>query len=159
MSTAADACGWGISLRGSHRINGVSALHTELMRQTVSVSSTSFMQTASSTRRTHHFSPLAHAGQSRFDRALARGLRAAVLDDQTTIVRLADHADDASLQERFGAVKRANKVALGVSYERMGLRVDQMRCSTCRSSASMNTNANCSTFWKRSRSMRRCART
>jgi hypothetical protein len=36
-----------------------------------------------------------------------------VLDDQTAIVRLADHADDASLQERFGTVKRANKVALG----------------------------------------------
>jgi hypothetical protein len=29
---------------------------------------------------------------------------AAVLDDQTAIVRLADHADDASLQERFGTV-------------------------------------------------------
>ena len=48
-----------------------------------------------------------------------------MLDDQTAIVRLADHADDASLQERFGTVKRANKVALGrLIYERIGLRVD-----------------------------------
>jgi glycogen phosphorylase len=47
------------------------------------------------------------------------------LDDQTTIVRLANHADDASLQERFRAVKRANKVALvRLIYERTGLCVD-----------------------------------
>ena len=41
------------------------------------------------------------------------------------MVRLANHANDASLQERFGAVKRANKVALArLIYERMELRVD-----------------------------------
>src|SRR5271166_7071738 len=50
---------------------------------------------------------------------------AAVLDDQATLARLAGHADDASLQQRCGAIKRANKVALGrLIYERMGLRVD-----------------------------------
>jgi starch phosphorylase len=111
---------------GSHRINGVSALHTELMRRTVF-------------RQLHELYPdrivnktngitfrrwlmQANPGLTKLLREVCGD---AVLDDQTTIVRLADHADDASLQERFGAVKRANKLALGrLIYERMGLRVD-----------------------------------
>jgi starch phosphorylase len=41
------------------------------------------------------------------------------------MVRLAEYASDAVLQERFGAVKRANKVALAhLIYERMGVLVD-----------------------------------
>src|ERR1700719_1051041 len=40
------------------------------------------------------------------------------------MVRLAEFASDASLQERFGAVKRANKVALAhLIYQRMGVLV------------------------------------
>jgi glycogen phosphorylase len=111
---------------GSHRINGVSALHTELMRQTVF-------------RQLHELYPdrivnktnginfrrwlmQANPGLSKLLREVCG---AAVLDDQTMMVRLADHADDASLQERFGAVKRANKVALArLIYERMELLID-----------------------------------
>jgi starch phosphorylase len=49
----------------------------------------------------------------------------AVLDDQSKLVRLAEHAHDASLQERFRTVKRANKVVLGhLIHQTMGLRVD-----------------------------------
>ena len=111
---------------GSHRINGVSALHTHLMRQTVF-------------RQLHELYPdrivnktngitfrrwLMQANPA-LSNLLCEVCGAAVLDDQTTMVRLADHASDGSLQQRFGAIKRANKVALGrLIYERMGLLVD-----------------------------------
>jgi starch phosphorylase len=111
---------------GSHRINGVSALHTDLMRQTVF-------------RTLHDLYPdrivnktngitfrrwlmQANPGLSEL---LCEVCGAAVLDDQSAVVRLADHANDASLQERFRIIKHANKVALTrLIYDRMGLLVD-----------------------------------
>ena len=111
---------------GSHRINGVSALHTELMRQTVF-------------RQLHEVHPdrivnktngitfrrwLKQANPGLF-KLLCEICGATVLDDQTTMVQLADYANDGPLQDRFAAVKRANKVALArLIYERMGVLVD-----------------------------------
>ena len=111
---------------GSHRVNGVSALHTNLMRQTVFhqlhqlYADRIVNKTNGITFR--RWLMQANPGLSKL---LCEVCGAAVLDDQTTMVRLANHANDASLQERFGAVKRANKVALArLIYERMELRVD-----------------------------------
>ena len=148
---------------GSHRVNGVSALHTELMRtRPCSATCTALSRTASSTR------PMASrfaAGCIRPIRGLTRLLceacGAAVLDDPDGIGRLADHADDAALQERLAAVKRANKVALA-RVDRRAPRAaasTRARCSMCRSSASMNISASCSTYWTRSRYTRRSAPT
>jgi glycogen phosphorylase len=111
---------------GSHRSNGVSALHTELMRQTV------FRQLhalypdriVNKTNGVNFRRWLMQANPG-LTKLLCEVCGAAVLDDQRTIVRLADHADDASLQERFSTVKRANKVALmRLIYEQTGIRVD-----------------------------------
>ena len=111
---------------GSHRVNGVSALHTELMRR-------------STFRQLHELYPDRIVNKTNgitFRRWLMQAnppltqlLREvcgdAVLDDQNKLRRLADHADDVSLQERFRAVKRANKLALGhLIHKRMGVRVD-----------------------------------
>jgi starch phosphorylase len=111
---------------GSHRVNGVSPLHTELMRNTVF-------------RHLHELYPdriLNKTNGISFRRWLMQAnpalcellcevCGAAVLDEQTAIARLADHADDASLHERFGAIKRANKAALArLIHDRMGLLVD-----------------------------------
>ena len=111
---------------GSHRINGVSALHTETMRATVF-------------RQLHELYPdriINKTNGITFRRWLMQanpGLckllcevcGAAVLDDQSIMVRLADYANEASLQERFGLVKRTNKIALArLIYDRMGLLVD-----------------------------------
>ena len=111
---------------GSHRVNGVSVLHTNLMRQTVFhqlhqlYADRIVNKTNGITFR--RWLMQANPGLSKL---LCEVCGAAVLDDQTTMVRLANHANDASLQERFGAVKRANKVALArLIYERMELRVD-----------------------------------
>src|ERR1700738_3510891 len=111
---------------GSHRINGVSALHTELMRQTTfrQLHELYADRIVNKTNGITFRRWLMQANPG-LTKLLVEVCGAAVLDDQTAIVRLADHADDASLQERFGTVKRANKVALGrLIYERIGLRVD-----------------------------------
>ena len=111
---------------GSHRTNGVSALHTELMRQTVF----------------HHLHDLypdrivnktngitfrrwLMQANPRLSELLCEVCGGQVLDDQAALARLTEHAGDAALQERFGTVKRANKVALArLIYERMELVVD-----------------------------------
>jgi starch phosphorylase len=111
---------------GSHRVNGVSALHTRLMRQTT------FRQLhelygdriVNKTNGITFRRWLMQANPS-LTGLLREVCGDAVLDDQPAIARLADHADDAPLQDRFAAVKRANKVALGhLIHERMGFHVD-----------------------------------
>jgi len=111
---------------GSHRTNGVSVLHTELMRKTVF-------------RNLHELYPdriINKTNGITFRRWLMQanpGLTAVlrevcgdiVLDQSPALARLADHADDAALQTRLAAVKRANKVALArLINERMGVLVD-----------------------------------
>jgi len=111
---------------GSHRINGVSALHTELMRQTTfrQLHELYADRIVNKTNGITFRRWLMQANPG-LTKLLCEVCGAAVLDDQTTMVRLADHANDASLQERFRAVKRANKVALSrLIYERLELRID-----------------------------------
>jgi starch phosphorylase len=48
-----------------------------------------------------------------------------VLDDPSTLGRLAEQADDGALQEQIAAVKRANKLAIArIVRERLGLHID-----------------------------------
>jgi starch phosphorylase len=111
---------------GSHRINGVSALHTELMRQTV-FSELHKLYPDRIVNKTNGITfrrwlMQANPGLSKL---LCEVCGTAVLDDQTTMVRLSEHAADASLQERFRAIKHANKIALTrLIYERMEVRID-----------------------------------
>ena len=107
-------------------MNGVSALHTELMRKTVF-------------RDLHALYPDRIVNKTNgitFRRwlmqanpALVKVLREvcgdAVLDDPSLISRLAEAAGDAALQERVAAAKRANKVAFArLVGDRIGLRLD-----------------------------------
>ena len=111
---------------GSHRINGVSALHTELMRQTTfrQLHELYADRIVSKTNGISFRRWLIQANPA-LSKLLCEVCGASVLDNQTAMVRLADHANDASLQGRLRAVKRANKVALGrLIYERLGLRID-----------------------------------
>ena len=111
---------------GSHRTNGVSALHTELMRKTVF-------------RELHAIYPDRIVNKTNgitFRRWLVQAnpdltlvLRElcgdAILDDSTQMSRLADYAEDQGAQQRIRAAKRANKVALArLIIERLDLRVD-----------------------------------
>src|SRR5215475_7479491 len=111
---------------GSHCINGVSALHTNLMRKTV-FRDLHAMYPDRIVNKTNGITFRRWLLQANPD--LTRILREvcgdAVLDDPTQMVGLADHAEDRGVQERIRAGKRANKVALArLIVERLDLSVD-----------------------------------
>jgi glycogen phosphorylase len=111
---------------GSHRVNGVSELHTGLMRKTVF-------------RDLHAIYPNRIVNKTNgvtFRRWLLQAnptlvnvLRDvcgdAVADDPSLIVKLADATGDPAVQERVAAAKRANKIALArLIGDRIGVRID-----------------------------------
>jgi starch phosphorylase len=111
---------------GSHRVNGVSALHTGLMRETVF-------------RDLHALYPDRIVNKTNgvtFRRWLLQANPAlvkvlcdvcgdAVPDDPSLIARLAEKANDYAVQERIAAAKRANKVAFSrLVADRVGLRLN-----------------------------------
>jgi glycogen phosphorylase len=111
---------------GSHRINGVSALHTDLMRKTV-FRDLHAMYPDRIINKTNGITFRRWLLQTNPD--LTRILRElcgdAVLDDPSQMVRLADHAEDREIQQRVKAAKRTNKVGLArLIVERLDLSVD-----------------------------------
>jgi starch phosphorylase len=111
---------------GSHSINGVSALHTELMKETVFADLHRLYpdrinnKTNGITQRRWLFQ--SNAGLTGLVRE-AIGDR--FLDDIEQLQELDAFADDAAFREKFAAVKRANKEKLaGIVAERLGVRVD-----------------------------------
>src|SRR2546425_3837882 len=111
---------------GSHKVNGVSALHTDLLRKTV-FHDLNALYPDRIVNKTNGISFRrwlieANPGLSKVLRAACGD---AVLDEPKNIVRLAEGAEDSSLQELVGAAKRANKIALArLIGERLGLHVD-----------------------------------
>lgn len=111
---------------GSHRINGVSALHTDLMRKTV-FRDLHAMYPDRIVNKTNGITFRRWLLQANPDltRVVCEVCSDAVLDDFTQMIHLADRADDPGIQERVRAAKRANKIALArLIGERLGLRVD-----------------------------------
>jgi len=111
---------------GSHRTNGVSALHTELMRKTV-FGELHAIYPDRIVNKTNGITFRRWLLQANPDLTLVlRDLCGdAVLDDPTQMSRLADYAEDQGAQQRIRAAKRANKVALArLIIERLDLRVD-----------------------------------
>ncbi len=111
---------------GSHRTNGVSALHTELMRKTV-FRELHAIYPDRIVNKTNGITFRRWLLQANPDLTLVlRDLCGdAVLDDPTQMSRLADYAEDQGAQQRIRAAKRANKVALArLIIERLDLRVD-----------------------------------
>jgi starch phosphorylase len=117
--------GW-LSFIGSHKVNGVSALHTELMRQTV-------------------FSPLHRLYPDRIvnktngvtfrrwlmeanpglTRLLVDTVGERVLDEPEALEAFAAYADDAAVQERMAGIRRNHKAGLArLIGERLHIRVD-----------------------------------
>jgi starch phosphorylase len=111
---------------GSHCINGVSALHTSLMRKTVfrDLNAVYPDRIVNKTNGITFRRWLLQANPN-LTSILREMCGDAVLDDPTQMVRLADHAEERGLQERVRAAKRANKVALArLIVERLDLYVD-----------------------------------
>ena len=111
---------------GSHKVNGVSALHTALMRQTVFAPLAKLFPDRI-VNKTNGITPRRWLFQA--NPGLTALIRATIgerfLDDLSALSELAPHAEDRGFQEAFAAVKRANKQRLAaLIVERTGIRVD-----------------------------------
>lgn len=111
---------------GSHSINGVSALHTDLMKETVFADLHSLYPDRINNK-TNGITPRRWLMQC--NPGLTSLLREAIgddfLDDAEKLTALDRFADDAGFREKFAEVKRLNKVRLAHTVaQRMGIRVD-----------------------------------
>ena len=115
-----------LAFAGSHSVNGVAALHTDLMKQTVFADLHRLYPTRINNK-TNGITPRRWLQEC--NPALTALIRESIgdrfLDDATALSDLVPFADDAGFRERFAAVKRANKVALAEHLRaEMGLRLD-----------------------------------
>ena len=111
---------------GSHSINGVSALHTELMKETV-FADLHGLYPDRINNKTNGITPRRWLMQC--NPGLTSLLRETIgddfLDDAEKLAALDRFADDAAFREKFAEVKRLNKVRLANTVaQRMGIRVD-----------------------------------
>ena len=111
---------------GSHKINGVSALHTDLMRKTVFHSLNS-VYPGRITNKTNGITFRRWLIECNPDLAdiIRSTLGERALDDYHALKALAAYADDSSLQERVAQARRKRKGALArVITDQLNLRVD-----------------------------------
>jgi starch phosphorylase len=111
---------------GSHAINGVSAMHTELMKDTVFRDLNALYPGRISNKTNgitfRRWLMQANPGLTRLAREACGD---AVLDDPEHLRLLERHADDSEFLRRLTAVKRHNKAALGrLIAARLGIAVD-----------------------------------
>ena len=111
---------------GSHRINGVSAMHSDLMKETV-FHDLNHLYPARITNKTNGitFRRWLMLANPRLTALLRETCGEAVLDDFSLFERLEDHASDNAFQQRFRDVKHHNKLALArLIGERLNIKVD-----------------------------------
>ena len=111
---------------GSHSINGVSALHTDLMKVTV-FADLHKLYPDRINNKTNGITPRRWLQQC--NPGLTGLIREAIgdefLDDAEKLTPLDKFASDPTFQQKFAAVKRANKVALSnLVASRMGVKLD-----------------------------------
>ncbi len=115
-----------LAFAGSHSVNGVAALHTELMKQTV-FADFHRLYPDRINNKTNGITPRRWLQEC--NHGLTALIRDAIgpgfLDDTDRLGDLLPLAGDAGFTERFAAVKRSNKVALAQHLrEGIGLRID-----------------------------------
>jgi starch phosphorylase len=115
-----------LAFLGSRRVNGVSALHTGLLRRTVfrDLGSLYPDRIVNKTNGITFRRWLFQANPA-LTALVVDAIGPGVLDDPTGLVALEALAGDAAFRERYAAVRRDNKVALArLIAERLGLGVD-----------------------------------
>jgi starch phosphorylase len=115
-----------LAFTGAHSVNGVAALHTELMKSTV-FSNLHALYPDRINNKTNGVTPRRWLQQC--NPGLVSVLKDAIgdgfLDDAEKLVELNALAEDASLGERIAEVKRSNKVALAAHLKTLtGIRLD-----------------------------------
>ncbi len=115
-----------LAFAGSHSVNGVAALHTDLMKKTVFADLHRLFPDRINNK-TNGITPRRWLQECNpgLTELIAGAIGETFRDDAQALTALAPYADDAAFRERFAAVKRSNKVALS-NYlkESMGLRTD-----------------------------------
>jgi starch phosphorylase len=111
---------------GSHSINGVSALHTELMKETVFADLHRLYPTRINNK-TNGITPrrwLMQCNPGLFS-LVREAIGDTFMDDTEALTALEAFAENADFQAKFAAVKRDNKVRLSnLVRQRMGVRLD-----------------------------------
>ncbi len=115
-----------LAFLGSHRVNGVSALHTGLMRETVFRDLHGlFPDRIVNVTNGIAFRRWLHEANPRLTRLLAEAAGPEVLDRENALLRLRPLAGDKGFQQRFAAARHVNKLALADLIRReLELRVD-----------------------------------
>ncbi len=115
-----------LAFLGSHAINGVSALHTQLIRRSI-FQQMALVYPGRIQNKTNGitFRRWLHRANPALTRLLVETLGDRVLLDNDALSDLAAHAGDSALQAKFAAQRLASKTALArVIQERVGLTVD-----------------------------------
>lgn len=115
-----------LAFAGSHSVNGVAALHTDLMKQTVFADLHRLFPDRINNK-TNGITPRRwlHECNPGLTALIRDAIGTDFMDDAGALAALAPHADDAAFRERFAEVKRANKIALATHLkELMGIRLD-----------------------------------
>ncbi|MBF9194936.1 glycogen/starch/alpha-glucan phosphorylase [Microvirga sp. BT290] len=111
---------------GAHKVNGVSALHTGLMRQTV-FRDLNALYPDRIVNKTNGitFRRWLHQANPQLTHLLTRELGEAVLDDPGALIKLERLADDSAFQDCFRNQRHASKVNLAkIVAERTGVQID-----------------------------------
>lgn len=111
---------------GAHSVNGVSALHTELMKKTV-FAELHKMYPERINNKTNGVTPRRWLLQCNpgLTKLIGDRIGGGFQDDVEQLIKLDAHAEDVGFQEQFAAVKLANKEILAhVIRERLGVVVD-----------------------------------
>jgi len=115
-----------LAFAGSHRINGVSAMHSDLMKETV-FHDLNHLYPSRITNKTNGitFRRWLMLANPKLTSLLRETCGESVLDDFSLLASLEDHAGDNAFQQRFRDVKHHNKLALArVIFERLNIKVD-----------------------------------
>src|SRR5690606_8757779 len=116
-----------LAFLGSHSVNGVSALHTELMRKTVfSQLHSLYPQRINSKTNGITFRRWLFQANPRLTALLVEQLGEELLDrPDELLVNLRAHADDSALRKRFAEQRQLAKLSLcSLVQERLGLQLD-----------------------------------
>lgn len=111
---------------GSHHINGVSAMHSDLLAKTVFTDLNSLYPDRI-TNKTNgiSFRRWLHQCNPGLTALLKESCGAAVVDDPALLTKLERNAGDSEFQKRFFAIRRRNKTALcKMIAEQVGIHVD-----------------------------------
>ncbi len=115
-----------LAFLGSHRVNGVSALHTGLMRETVFHDLHNlFPDRIVNITNGIAFRRWLHEANPRLTRLLVDAVGPEVLDNEDALTKLRPLATDRSFQKRFAASRYVNKLALAdLIRKELEIRVD-----------------------------------